>query len=175
MIPTRYQQKLETALRESQSLLNQVSDSYSRLVCWVRARHQRRSQSLLNQVSDSYIKGESLDHKRERCRNPFLIRSVIPTRQGLEYIIKEAHPSQSLLNQVSDSYCIQLRCLLHRLPSVWSQSLLNQVSDSYLQEENNISGRLRLWSQSLLNQVSDSYQHIQAYKEKRHQGVAIPS
>ena len=140
--------------KDSQSLLNQVSDSYSgnALSSIVAAAI---SQSLLNQVSDSYL-------------------AALLALQWRQL------PSQSLLNQVSDSYTTEAFDKAEAMTK-FSQSLLNQVSDSYGEErwKNNVSllGRnpflirsviptcykeiknrkAKKESQSLLNQVSDSY------------------
>ena len=65
------------------------------------------------------------------CRNPFLIRSVIPTWTPLREIEPLPTGSQSLLNQVSDSYTKKGERKMGKVYTVKSQSLLNQVSDSY--------------------------------------------
>ena len=66
---------------------------------------ERASQSLLNQVSDSYWKGSAGNRCGSTCiRNPFLIRSVIPTDLMVIESTEQIDNSQSLLNQVSDSY-----------------------------------------------------------------------
>ena len=183
----------------SQSLLNQVSDSYGSSGKTRKTRRPSRnpflirsviptelgveegytqhgpSQSLLNQVSDSYwICPGRLYPGHWKGRNPFLIRSVIPTQVCLGGIReRRLTTSQSLLNQVSDSYMTTSTLL--PMNEERSQSLLNQVSDSYKTE------RRRIWkknlekSQSLLNQVSDSYRCSCSNHRKEKRDVAIPS
>ena len=142
----------------SQSLLHQVIGSFSRSTQMDSDRRMVLSQSLLHQVIGSFTKKTPpTSTTNQRSRNPFFIRSLVPSTTSYSYTNTYAVVSQSLLHQVIGSFTIEFRGPKGTLSM--SQSLLHQVIGSFLCPCCAIAYK-KCESQSLLHQVIGSFQSL---------------